>query len=331
MKTSEFFNWEKFDPNNAKHVRTLFCTLQCAMSAPDIHNKLVSVQNFASFGDFPSKTYWNELIDKFHELEEFDEGWQEAFDIRDFTKARLAGFDYHVVSSGLTFAQVPIGASAKIFKMEGALTQVPFATYMGGLSWAQEWFDDQQWWLVEDTAIAFRNEAFRQRADTFYALIEAAGAANTVAWQAVTPANVANTNENYDAIRDFNTLNKAAESIITDLKDGGMSANSSSQFLVYFPYTLRARMARMQNILNQGISQTPGLVYNFRFIQTTMLTETAKYYVVLPKRKMKAGIRQNLTLRSEQDILKNAQTAVGLMRYGGAIGETGQCRECSTA
>ncbi len=52
------------------------------------------------------------------------------------------------------------------------------------------------------------------KAVNFYALIDALGAGVNLAWSAVTPAGVPNTNENYDAIRDINTINQACENIL---------------------------------------------------------------------------------------------------------------------
>jgi len=51
----------------------------------------------------------------------------------------------------------------------------------------------------------------------------------------------------------------------------------------------------------------------------------------LPGRKTKAGIRQELSLDNVPDHLANANSIVGHMRYGGAIGNGDQHQICATS
>jgi hypothetical protein len=70
--------------------------------------------------------------------------------------------------------------------------------------------------------------------------------------------------------------------------------------------------------------------YKFQQITTTMLTDTGTYWVILPKLKMKAGYRMDLTLFSDFDILSYTDTQAAWMRYGGCIGDLDQL-ECIDA
>lgn len=287
-----------------------------------------AIQAFATKGDFPTEIL--QILEKYHAVPDYDLGYEQIFDIRDFTSTNEAGFKILDVTSGLTFAKVPTGMKAKVFKFSGALTEVTFDRYGGGLNWDRTLLDDRQYWTLEDNAIAFRNKAYSSRAEIFYALIEAAGAANPQTWAAVTPAGVANTNENYDAIRDVNTINAACLDILEDLKDDGVGANANSQFVIVAPVALKSRLERASKLLQQAVTGSgQHLSFNIRIIYTLMLASNSYYYVCFPKAKCKGGYRMDLTMFDQFDILAYADTMVGWMRYGGAVGDTDQIKRCA--
>jgi hypothetical protein len=306
--------------------------LQHFMRMPDAKDSPVrkAIQAFATKGDFPAEIL--QILEKFHAVPDYDLGYEQIFDVRDFTGTNEAGFKILDVTSGLTFRQVPTGMKAKVFKFSGDVTEVTFDMYGGGLNWDRKLLDDKQYWTLEDNAIAFRNKVYSSRAEVFYALIEAAGAANALTWQAVTPAGVANTNENYDAIRDVNTINAACLAILTALKDDGVGANANSQFVIVAPVALKSRLERASRMLQQPVTGSgQHLSFNIRIIYTLMLSSNSYYYVCFPKAKCKGGYRMDLTMFDQFDILAYADTMVGWMRYGGAVGDTDQIKRCAIA
>ena len=221
-----------------------------------------------------------------------------------------------------------------MFKFSGDVTEVTFDMYGGGLNWDRKLIDDRQYWTLEDNAIAFRNKAYSSRAENFYALLEAAGAAsgNAQTWAAVTPAGVTTANENYNAIRDVNTINAACLAILTDLKDDGVGANANSQFVIVAPVALKSRLERASKLLQQAVTGSgEHLNFNIRMIYTLMLSSNSYYYVCFPKAKCKGGYRMDLTMFDQFDILAYADTMVGWMRYGGAVGDTDQIARCAIA
>jgi hypothetical protein len=134
------------------------------------------------------------------------------------------------------------------------------------------------------------------------------------------------------AVRDFRTINAACEKIITNLTGTGIVASPNSEFILLAPFQLIERIARALAVANMGLSSTlPGVVYRVRPIYTQMLTSSTTYYIILPKQKMKAGLRQDLTILSNTDILAYADTVAGWMRHGGAIGDIRQISRCATA
>jgi len=58
---------------------------------------------------------------------------------------------------------------------------------------------------------------------------------------------------------------------------------------------------------------------------------TDHYWVILPKKKMKAGYRMDLTTFTAFDMLSYTESAAGWMAFGGGIGDTDQLQRCNTA
>jgi len=334
MKGRIISDWTKVDFKDRGSRAKMVGALQHFMKVPDAKDSPVrkAIQAFATKGDFPAEIL--QILEKFHAIPDYDLGYEQIFDIRDFGGTNASGFKILNVESGLTFGKVLTGEKAKVYKFSGTASEVTFDLYGGGLSWDRVLIDDKQYWTLEDNAIAFRNKAYSSRAEAFYALIEAAGAAsgNDQSWASITPASVATTNENYNAIRDINTINAACLAILTDLKDDGVGANANSQFVIVAPVALKSRLERAAKMLQQPVvGSGQHLSFNIRIIYTLMLASNSYYYVCFPKAKAKGGYRMDLTIYDQFDILSYADTMAGWMRYGGVIGDTDQIARCAVA
>ena len=287
------------------------------------------IQAFGTSEDFPASVI--NVVDKYHQLTNFDTGYEQVFNMMDMRQSQRNGFDILDVISGLTFAKVEEGEKAKLFKMSGQKVSVTLDMYGAGLSWSRRLLDDKEYWTLEDNAIEFRNKAFSSKAQDFYGLIDGVDDTYDVDWQAVGGA-IPNTNENYTPIRDINTINKACEEIIIRLKDLGMGITVQSEFIILAPIQLVGRIARALGIVQQPFStSTAYLNYNVRPIYTMMLEETDVFYVIFPKKKIKGANRMDLTVFSDFDMMAYADASVGWQRYGGAIGNTKQLSRCATA
>lgn len=328
MKGRIVKDWTQVNFKDRANRLKLVGALQYFMSRPDRDPKLkAAFQAFATKGDFPTEIL--QILEKFHATPDYDLGYEQIFDIRDFTGTTESGFKILSVESGLTFGKVKTGEKAKVYKMSGATTDVSFDMYGGALGWDRKLIDDRQYWTLEDNAIAFRNKAYSSRAANFYALIEAV-TGKDVSWQAATPASVATSNENYDSIRDINTINAACLAILTALKDDGVGANANSPFIVLAPVAIKSRIQRALSMIQQAVVGSAGrLNFNVVPIYTLMLSSNSYYYVIFPKAKMKGGYRMDLTIFDQFDILSYSDTMAGWMRYGGAIGDTDQVRKCA--
>lgn len=331
MKGKIISDWTQVDFQNSASRAKVVGALNHFMRMPDMKGSPIrkALQHFATKGDFPAEIL--QVLEKFHAVPDYDLGYESLFDIRDFTGTNESGFKILNVESGLTFAKVITGDKAKVYKFSGDVTTVSFDKYGGALGWDRTLIDDRQYWTLEDNAIAFRNKAYSSRAANFYALIEAV-TGEDMAWQAVTPASVATSNENYNAIRDVNTINAACLQIMTDLKDSGYGVTANSQFVILAPIALKSRLERAAKMLQQPVvGSGQHLSFNITIIYTLMLSSNSYYYVMFPKAKMKGGYRMDLTIFDEFDILAYADTMAGWLRYGGAIGDTNQIKKCATA
>lgn len=291
--------------------------------------KSVLTQAFATAGDFPTTVL--EVLDKYHQLTYFDTGYEQIFDMMDMRQSNRNGFSITDVISGLTFALVPEGMKAKLYKMSGAKVDVTLDMYGAGLGWSRRLFDDREYWTIEDNAIEFRNKAYSSKAQDFFDLLEAVAATHDQAWVAIEGA-IPNTNENYVPLRDIRTINTACESILLHCNSLGMGVTPNSEFIIVAPIQFKNRLPRALGMVQQPFSgSTDQLSYNVRVVYTMMLTSTTEYYVVLPKRKIKGANRMDLTVFSDFDPSAYTDTAYGWQRYGGAIGEIKQIVRCSSS
>ena len=323
MKGKIIKDWGKVDFRNPGHVKKMAGAFQHFMRVPEKNVQLkAALQQFTTKGDFPDEIL--AVLEKFHATNDWDTGFEQVFDVRDFTGTNQSGFDILDVSSGLTFAKIPVGDKIKIYKMEGSKASVTFDRYGGGLNWDRTWFDDRQYWQIEDTAIEFRNKAYQDRATNFYALIDAISSAQNLTWQGVSG--------DTEAVRDAATMNKAALQILTDLKDSGYGVTVNTSLVLLAPLALKPRVEKALANLNQATANSIRSVsYTFRPIYSLMLSSSTVYYVIVPKIKAKAGYRMDLTLFNMFDPLAYADTVAGWMRYGGAIGDINQFQRCAVS
>ena len=142
---------------------------------------------------------------------------------------------------------------------------------------------------------------------------------------------MANTARGYNAIRDANTMNLAAQTIILNVLNRGYGVTpANTTFIVLVPLQLRGRIKRALSIGLDAYSESEKHIdYKFQMITTTMLATTNVYYVILPRNKWIAGYRMDLTTFTDFDILSYTDAQVGWMRYGGAVGDVQQGQRCA--
>lgn len=334
---SRIFNldWEKFNYKDKEQRLQLAGALQMFMALPNkfVPDRLGKVQEFIKahkqIREFTlmSDGYPNEkaidVVEKFHLATDYDLGYEQIFDIRDFSGTKAGGFDVAGVTSGLTFAEVKPGEKLKVFGMAGDKYRCYFSYYGGALGWHRQLFEDGDWWTIEDNAIEFRNAAYSSRAMAYYALLEAAMDATGCC--AVVDAGEA---INVDAHNIAASLNYAATQILVDVANRGYNLNpATTQFIVLCPIQLRGRVRQALNLVMQPFpGSAPVIDFNFKQITSMMLTDPNRVAVILPGKTLKIGYRMDLTLFDDFDILSYTDTVAGWMRHGGCIGDLQQIR-----
>jgi len=290
------------------------------------------MQYFATLNDFPATA--KEAIDKYHELAVYDNGFEQIFNIRDYTGSRRDGFSIDTIQSGLTFRKMKTGEKLHVYQFSGDREYVYFDYYGGALGWDRKLFENQEWWTLEENAIEFRNEAYRIRAATFYALLEAVAPlkAGDIAWQA-SPDVLAAATRGYQAQRDAATMNLAAQTILLACQASGYGISAQNvSFVILAPIQLRGRIKRALGInYDVMVGSTPVIDYNFTTVITTMLAVTDHYWVILPKKKIVGGDRMNLETYSDFDMLSRTDAAAGWMAFAGAVADIAQMERCNIA
>jgi len=286
------------------------------------------VRAFATPDDFPTSVI--EVLEKFHQTTYYDLGYERVFKMLDMRNSNRSSFDILDVIDGLAFTKTLIGEKARLYKMSGEKENVPIDMYSGGLHWSKILFDDEEYWTLEDNAIAFRNKYYSSKAQDFYDLIDNVAATYDLTWQPGVDTLAAGT-EGYTVQRDVRTLNTACVNIMTRCQNLGMGVGPASEFIILAPIQIKDRITNALTNVYQAFSGSPGrLSYNMSPVYTTMLAATDVYYVIFPKNKIVGANRKDLEILTEMSITSYGELAVGWARYAGAIGEIQQIVRCET-
>ncbi len=326
-----FKNYDKIDVSTVEGRNKMYGAITYFMRQPvDVQQKLMAagVTQFTSTNDFGEEV--RVLIEKYHlGLGEIDVGYEQFFDVRDFSGVRAPGFRIRDVSSGLSFNKRPEGGRARIYTITGTEAYVSFDTYGGGLEFDQAWFDDQEWWLVEDTSAEFRSSWYRDKATVFYTLIGALAGGYDVAYD-TTGADTLN--------KDIITLNTAAAALLTALRTAGYAVTPSTPIRVLSPIQLRGRLQRAlaAQYITPAVSGAHLKVeYNITPVYSLNVLNagaacTDKWYMAVPGLKNKIGEKMPLTVWSKFKEEAFATTVVGWGRYAGYL-NAAQWRRLATA
>lgn len=286
---------------------------------------------FATGANFPDSV--RPILEKYRSVLYTDDAWEAAFRMVDMTNIPRDGFRVNRVSAGLTFEAVEEGAKAKVYSASGTDFLVRVDRYGGGMQWSRTLIDDQEYWTLEDNTVFFLNKSQKARADAAYAMIEAISSSRNLAWQNPVPATLANTDPNYAAIRDFETINKAIIDMMELNKDKGYGITVDSPVLILAPLALKPRLDRAMGILNGQLAGVgfSGVRFNVSIRYTMSLKAKDKYYVCIPGIQNYWIDRQRLQVFTQFDPASYSDCAFGWMRYGGMIADQQIWTRCSVA
>lgn len=329
-------DWKKVDRSSPRGRALLAGAVNAFLSPERVLGDIKRIEMMTVKGDIPDGGL--EYADVFHQMDPFDFGWQPCFKLVDLRNSNKDYINIADVSTGLAFSVVPEGHSCEVYKISGEKTTVFVQTVGGGLGWSNIMFDDQDFYSIEGITTEFRNKYYKDQSQTMYDLISASRADSDLAWQGASA--------DPRPTRDAETINTAMVNIILACDSVGyndVSANSS--FRLVAPMQLKSRITAalknlQENAVSGGVSGGAGgeVLGNITPTYTTMLknqalsaAETAKYFVILPGRKMHYALKQDLSIKTQDEILVNGETWAGWGRYVGAIGDTNQLLRCATS
>jgi len=324
MRGRIFSNYDLIDLDTEQGRKQFFGAITAYCRRPnDVQKKLLEagITAFTASEEFPREI--TELIETYHlGLEEIDAGYEKFFDVRDFSGVRTPGFRLRSTSSGLTFAKRAEGGRAHIYRVTGEEVFVGFDMYGGGLEFDQAWFDDQEWWMVEDTAKEFRSKWFSDKADIMYNLI----------------GNLSATYNTAFTVTDIGTINAGCYALLSGLVTAGYNVTMDTQIIMLSPVALKSRVltALAQQRVVTGVAASQVVVeYNVLPVFSLKVKNAGVaaidiWYLGVAGMKNKLGEKMPLTIYSNFKAENYATTTVGWGRYGAYLNEV-QMRRLATA
>ena len=295
-------NWGKFQKGNPKHLQRAIGKVCEFFQAPGEVVKKVAgkVREFTTSGD---TSQWASALNAIEAVQtdvgDIDVGWAPAFDEVDIRQGSKSAIDILDVNSGLTFNKVREGGRALIYGVGGIKTTVSADLYGGGLGFLRTWWDDEEWYKIEEMARDFRFKYSDQQATLMYGLITAIS--DDIAFDT----------------DDVTTLNTAAAELIVD-NDGSLPGiNDGTTFLWYHHPNYKSRInIALKSVL--AYTSENNLVYNVLPVSSVKVP-TTHTWLTAPAIKNKYVRRMDLTLLSDEDITMFAEDVVGWGRYGGYV------------
>lgn len=266
----------------------------------------------------------NEFESWFHtNMPELDTAWTGLFDLVDLRGSSHAHFDVLGTNAGITFEAISTGAEVKVRReISEAKTTCSMVTYGAGLGVLDEWLADQMFWKVEDVVSEFIANYHDKLASVHYALFTAQSSGIDQSF----------------STDDTQTFNAAAADILRDVRTSGYATGSNPGFYIL---TSPEKAGRIQRLLmaQQGSpivemqSAKEPLAFTVRGViaSTHVTAADTGYYLVLPGRKIKRGIKQDLQIESSRDAYKRATDWIGTSRFNAIVGDTAQVKRVKFA
>lgn len=266
----------------------------------------------------------NEFEIYFHSnMPELDLGWTALYDFVDLRNSSHDHFDIITTNAGITWEQIPQGGEIRvrraIAESKGTCTMM---TEGSGLGILDEWIDDQKFWKVDEAIAEFRATYWDMQASVHYGLFTAQSSAIDVAF----------------STDDTITFNLAAATIIRNVAASGYATGTNPGFYILCAPEKAGRILKLLEatqgsaLVAMGSNKEP-IAYTVRGVIATRYVASSDtgYYLVLPNRKMKRGVKRDLQIESERDIYHRATDWVGSCRFNAIIGDTAQVRRVKYA
>jgi len=336
-----FADYRALNPRTPQGYKEFIGAIRHAIESPrrDIASFQKVIKELATFTQFP------DLIAR--RMEQFKVGrgeidltWKLLFDEVDLTGTNESSYELTDVKNAVAFKKVPMGEKALVYSLVGANEFITFDQYGAGLSFPQQWYEDQKWWKMEEAIGDYNLAWYEDQATIFFALIEAiadglfdgtttgvaAGDGFNIKYQAGTAT----------LDKDIATINAGVISLLNGLKTAGMRVNASTPLVLMCNIS---RLDRCEAALEQrrnSVYAGPEIVVpSIKLASTLSLTLAAAWsgtaaqatasemplcYLAVPGHKSKHIRRVDLSIYPPQfDPQVYATTMFAWGRYGGCI------------
>lgn len=251
-----------------------------------------------------------------------DTTWTQVFDVRDFRNTTEEDFEVGTVDDAVSFRTYADGETVELVGVSGGIQKFPFALLGGGFQFLRTWIMDNKFWRIGDGLRSM---------ETGYAIDQA-----RLAWATLTNATglqvqARDTGGATVVEKDVNTVNAAATAILSDIFQADDHLPAAPSFvLVYNNLTpgyadrAAAMMAANYGLANAALGAAK-LTYPVQMIGTPYV-DTGAMYLAMPKRRLKTGIRMDLSNFEHFDPTKFVEARIGWGRYTHVRGSASQVR-----
>lgn len=205
--------------------------------------------------------------------------------------------------------------------------------YASGFGISEMLIKQRQWVRLDKELQNQRKIMMNKKAQVAYALIEAIGSGQNIAWQPV-PASVPNTEVFYVALRDALTIQAAANTLYENNKnkiDYAVGGNlMTTPLVLVYPYQLdhRIRMA-LTLMLDSNFSSEKWVSSPVIKIKTDHFNSPTSYYLGIPKGKNEGGEMMDIELFNQFNQSNYQHQFASWMWFNLNIGDVQQWQRCA--
>jgi hypothetical protein len=207
--------------------------------------------------------------------------------------------------------------------------------YASGFALTRNLIKERNWVKLEKGLINQRKTMINKKASVAYALIEAIGSGQNIAWQAVLGA-VPNTEVFYTAMRDALTITAAANSLYAnnknkiDLAVGGNLMNTP--LVLVYPYQLDFRIRTALTLMLDAQKSAEKYVNApIVKIKTDQFAAATSYYLGIPKGKNEGGELMDIELFNQFNQTNYTEEFASWQWFNFNIGDEAQWQRCATS
>jgi hypothetical protein len=295
----------------------------------EVKNRKFELQNIATVTDY--EEFFNDLKKQFETMTVFDddEGYRLIFDM--FPLEGTDGWDTRTSTFNTEARRIYPGENIYYYGGADSKYRVYVAYYGAGYALERYLVDTRQFIKIERDLFNMRKVMMNKKAAVFYALIEAIGAGQNIAWQNPVPATLPNTADTYTANRDVQTIQLAVNTLYANNKNKGYNYGMNTPLFILYPYQLDARIRMALNLTMSTWATQKWLTNPFVLIKTDQLSSSSSYYIGIPKNKAEGGELLNLTQFNLFNMDNYTEKFAHWMAYGGNIGDEQQFQRCASS